>query len=81
MRFVEITLFLSPFIVFAAWRMTTPVSGAPSPRIIAASVALLVLLLAGLLWFHREGALPPNTVYVPPSLQDGRIVPAHGLPR
>jgi hypothetical protein len=78
MRFVEIALFLSPFVIFAAWRMTATVSGAPSPRVIAASVALLVLLLAGLLWFRREGALPPAAGYVPATLENGRVVPAHG---
>jgi hypothetical protein len=78
MRFLEIILFLSPFVVFAAWRMTATVSGGPSPRLIAASAALLVLLLAALLWFHREGALPPGTAYVPATIQDGRIVPGHG---
>jgi hypothetical protein len=81
MRFVEIALFLAPFVVFAAWRMTTPLNVAPSPRFIAASAALLVLLVAALLWFHREGALPTGTAYVPAKLEDGRVVPAHGAPR
>ncbi|HVC59708.1 MAG TPA: DUF6111 family protein [Acetobacteraceae bacterium] len=80
MRFVEIALFLTPFVVFAAWRMAAP-AGRPSPRLIAASAATLALLLAALLWLHREGALPPGTAYVPATLQDGRVVPAHGGPR
>jgi len=77
MRFVELALFLAPFVIFAAWRMTTPM-GRPSPRLIAASVALVALLFATLLWFHREGALPPGTTYVPAQQQNGRIVPGHG---
>ncbi len=80
MRFVEIALFLAPFVIFAAWRMTAP-AGGPSPRLVAAAAALLALLLVALLWFHREGALPPDTTYVPPTLHDGRIVPGHGAPR
>jgi hypothetical protein len=80
MRFVEIALFLSPFLVFAAWRLTTPSAG-PSRGVLAASAALLALLLAALLWFHGQDALPPGTAYVPATLQDGRIVPAHGAPR
>lgn len=80
MRFVELALFLAPFVVFAAWRLATPM-GRPSPRFIAASAALVALLLAALLWFHREGALPAGTAYVPSTLQDGRIVPGHGVPR
>lgn len=77
MRFVEIALFLAPFIVFAAWRLTTPLAG-PSPRLLAVSAALLVVLLGTLLWLHREGAVPTGEVYIPARLQDGRIVPAHG---
>ncbi|MGA3397632.1 MAG: DUF6111 family protein [Acetobacteraceae bacterium] len=80
MRFVEIALFLTPIIVFAAWRLMAPATG-PSPRVLAAAAALLVVLLAALLWFHKEGALPPDTTYVPATLVDGRIVPAHGVPR
>ena len=60
MRYVEIILFIVPFVVFAAWRMTATVAGGPSPRVIAASAALVALLFAALLWFHREGALPPR---------------------
>jgi hypothetical protein len=81
MRYVEIILFIVPFAVFAAWRMTATAGGSPSPRVIATSAVLVVLLLAALLWFHREGALPPDTAYVPAALQDGRIVPAHGAAR
>lgn len=77
MRFVEITLFLAPFVLFAVWRMTTP-TGGPSLRVVAASAALLALLLAALLWFHQEGALPPGTAYVPAQQQNGHIVPGHG---
>lgn len=80
MRLVEIALFIAPFVIFAAWRLTAPAVG-PSPRVLAVSVALLLTLLGALLWFHMEGALPPDTAYVPPRLEDGRIVPAHGVPR
>jgi hypothetical protein len=81
MRFLEIALFLAPFVVFTLWRITAPVSGGPSLGVVVASAALVAVLLAALLWFHREGAVPPDTAYVPPTLQDGRIVPAHGAPR
>jgi hypothetical protein len=80
MRFVEIALFLAPFIVFAAWRMTTPLA-VPSTRLIAASAVLLVVLLAALLWLHREGAVPAGDAYVPATFQGGHVVPAHGAPQ
>lgn len=78
MRFVEIVLFVAPFVMFAAWRLTTTTMAGPSPRVVAASAVLLAALIAALLWFHREGSLPPDTAYVPATLQDGRILPAHG---
>jgi hypothetical protein len=80
MRFVELALFAAPFVIFAAWRLLAPAAG-PSPRVLAASAALVLMLLGALLWLHKEGALPPNTAYVPPTLEDGRIVPALGVPR
>jgi hypothetical protein len=80
MRYLEISLFLAPFVLFAAWRLTSPGLGL-SPRLVAASAAAVVLLLAALLWFHREGSLPSGSAYVPAKLEDGRIVPAHGAPR
>ena len=79
LRFIELVLFLSPFLLFALWRATA-YAGLPSPRLVAASVALLILLLSALLWFQREGALPPGSAYVPAHLDNGRIVPGHGAP-
>jgi len=79
LRFVELALFLAPFLLFAAWRITATATG-PSPRAVAASLIVLGLLFAALLWFQREGALPPGTTYVPPTLHDGRIIPGHGAP-
>lgn len=80
LRFVELTLFLSPLLLFALWRVMA-YAGWPSPRIVATSCGLLVLLLAALLWFHHEGALPSGSAYVPAQLQNGRIIPGHGAPQ
>lgn len=80
LRFVELALFLSPFLLFALWRVTA-YAGWPSSRLIAASFAALLVLLAALLWFHQEGTLPSDSAYVPAQLQDGRIIPGHGAPR
>ncbi len=81
MRFVEIVLFLAPFVLFAVWRLMTPLGGGLSPRVIAASAALVVLLLAALLWLHGEGSLPPGTAYVPAQLEGGHVVPPRGVPQ
>ncbi|HUB11022.1 MAG TPA: DUF6111 family protein [Acetobacteraceae bacterium] len=80
LRFVELALFLMPFLLFAAWRITATAAG-PSPRLVLVSVVLLGLILAALLWFQREGALPSGSTYVPATLHDGRIIPGHGAAR
>lgn len=80
LRFAELALYLSPLLLFALWRVTA-YAGWPSSRVVAASFACLLLVLVALLWFSREGALPPGATYVPARLQDGRIVPGHGAPR
>jgi len=80
LRFVELALFLAPFTLFAAWRITATATG-PSPRVMAAAIIFLGLLFLALLWFQREGALPPGTTYVPPALHDGHIIPGHGAPK
>jgi len=77
LRFVELALFLSPFVLFAVWRMTAT-GGGPSPRVLTASAIVLVLLLAALLWFRHAGELPSGSTYVPATLEDGRIIPGHG---
>ena len=79
LRFVELALFLSPFLLFAAWRVAA-YAGVPSSRFVAGSCVLLAVLVGALLWFQREGALPPGTTYVPATLHDGRVVPGHGVP-
>ena len=76
LRLVEILLFLSPFAAFALWRVLAPVGG-PSPRVLAIAAGVLVLLLGALLWYRAEDALPPGSTYVPPTFEDGRIVPGH----
>ncbi|HTW71541.1 MAG TPA: DUF6111 family protein [Acetobacteraceae bacterium] len=78
-RLIELLLFLAPFILFAAWRVTATAHG-PSPRVVAASIVLLGVLVGALLWLQREGALPTGSTYVPAALHDGRIIPGHGAP-
>ena len=77
LRFAELALFLSPFLLFLAWRVAA-YAGWPSTRVVASSFALLVVLIGALLWLQRQGALPTGAPYVPAALHDGRIVPAHG---
>jgi hypothetical protein len=81
----EILLLLAPFIAFAIYMLVArgrvgrgEVVGAP---VLWLSAAGLVLAALGLAWFHRQGAAPPDAVYVPPRYEDGVLVPGHVEPR
>jgi hypothetical protein len=78
-RFAEIALLALPFAIFVAWRVLAPNSGPPRTLVIA--VAATVAIMAGLLLFlWYEDAAPPNALYVPAQLQDGRVVPSRVEP-
>jgi hypothetical protein len=77
LRLVEITLFLSPFAAFIAWRMLLPYGG-PSRRAQALAAASLAVLAGTLIWMSHDNTLAPGTPYVPPHVENGVIVPGHG---
>ena len=79
LRLLEILLFLTPFVAFGLWRLAAP-AGAPSPRAVVATAAMLLLLAGALLWFSRQDVLPPNAVYAPAQFHDGHVVPGRGVP-
>ena len=75
---LELLLFLLPFALWAVWRLL-----ATRGRALLASTPWFVLILAGLLLvclgfvglvFFEPGE-PPGATYVPPRLEDGRLVP------
>jgi hypothetical protein len=80
LRFVELALFLSPFVFFAIWR-AVGTDGGPSMRLVVAAACVLALLAGTLVWLSLHQALPPGTAYAPARLEDGRIVAGHGAPR
>jgi Family of unknown function (DUF6111) len=80
LRFVELALFLSPFVFFAIWR-AVGTDGGPSMRLVVAAACVLALLAGTLVWLSLHQALPPGTDYAPAHLEDGRIVAGHGAPR
>lgn len=79
LRLLELLLFVSPFVAFAAWRLLLP-AGGPSPRLMMAVTGVVLLLAGGLYWFSRQNALPRGSPYAPAQMQDGRLVPARGVP-
>ena len=77
-RLAELALFLAPLGAYALWRATV-VRGqtGPSPRVLSAITAGLLVFGAALAWFGVHDRLPPGARYVPAQLRDGQIVPGH----
>ncbi len=71
----EAVLFLLPLLAFATWRRLNP-GVEPGRGLLLAAAAGVVLALAALLWFGFSRSLEAG-VYVPPHLEDGRMVPGH----
>lgn len=76
--FFEIVAFLLPFAAWLAWRLLVTRAGKllESAPWFALTVAGLLLVCAGfVLLVVIEPGAPPGTTYVPPHLEDGRLVP------
>ncbi len=80
LRLIETGLFLVPLAIYAIWRVTAA-RGGPPPRLLIAGAGATLLLLVSLAWYVREERMDPNATYVPPRLQDGRLLPAHTVPK
>jgi hypothetical protein len=78
-RMIEIVLFLTPFLSFAAWRLLFP---SPSPPIwlMYSLAGFVVLMLLALLWSRHLDAGDASEAYLPAQLIDGHVVPARRAP-
>ena len=76
----NLLLFSLPFIMLALWlwwfRGTRP-DQAEMKIWAYASLAGFICMLAGLLFFRFASDEPTESVYVPPSLENGELVPGH----
>ena len=76
----EIGLFLTPFVLYAAFLVATR-AGLVHPqawtvRRLAGLVIASFLLMAGsFVVLARFGGSPPNSTYVPAHIEDGKFVP------
>ena len=78
MRLAELALFLAPLGAYMLWRMTmTRGQPGPSPGVLSAILAGLLLFGAGLAWFAVQDREAPGSHYVPAQLRDGQVVPGH----
>jgi hypothetical protein len=74
-RIIEIVLFLTPFVGFAAWRLLFP-SPTPPASLMYALAGFVILMLGALLWLWHLDTNDTHQRYVPDQLRDGRAVPA-----
>ena len=80
LRIVELALFLSPFALFAVWRLVAN-GGPPSLTLLAGAACLLAVLAGFLVWLSQDEALPPGAVYEPARIEDGKVISGHAAPR
>jgi hypothetical protein len=78
LRLVEIGMFAAPFALYGVWIMA---GRRLDSRMFWIAFIGLFLIGAGTVWFGLERSLPRDAVYVPAHMEDGRIVPGHGIPR
>jgi hypothetical protein len=78
-RVIEIVLFLTPFLSFAAWRLLFP-SPLPPLWLVYGLAGFVALMLLALVWARHLDAGDASESYVPARLIDGRVVPAQRLP-
>jgi hypothetical protein len=78
-RIIEIVLFVTPFLGFAAWRLLFP-SPVPPPWLMYGLAGFVVLMLVALVWSRHLDAGDVSESYIPARLIDGRVVPAQRVP-
>jgi hypothetical protein len=79
-RAVELSIFLTPVLVYFLWRRFAESGRLAPPRYaLIALLAALVLAGAGLAWTGLKERHAEGSRYVPASMQDGRVVPGHGV--
>jgi hypothetical protein len=76
---IEIVLFLTPFVSFAAWRLLFP-SPLPPLWLMYGLTGFVALMLLGLLWSRHLDAGDAGEAYIPARLIDGRVTPAQRAP-
>lgn len=78
----ELLLFLTPFAVYALFLFGTRagvlrVESWPAKSVGWLTAAAVVLMIAGFLVLGQLDYQPPGSSYVPPHMEDGKLVPGH----
>jgi hypothetical protein len=78
--FTEVGLFLTPFVIYAAFLLATRTGVLQSDswtlrRVAGLVIASLVLVVASFLFLAQFSGAPPGSTYVPAHVDDGKFVP------
>jgi hypothetical protein len=78
MRWAELALFLTPFALFAAWRLSIVFV---RPWIVYATLVFAVALAGATALLATSRRVPPDDRYQPARIEAGKIVPGAGVPK
>lgn len=78
--FTEVSLFLTPFVLYAAflWATKAGVMDAeswPLSRVAWLAIAALALVVGSFVYFANFTGAPPGSRYIPAHVEDGKFVP------
>lgn len=78
LRLLEIALFLMPFAAYGGWLW----SGKQYSReVLWGTIGAMVVMVLAAGWLELSQAVPPELSYVPPHMENGRVVPGHAVRR
>jgi hypothetical protein len=77
---IEIGLFLTPFVVYAAFLLATRAgivhpNAWTYPRLASLVIASLILMIGSFVALVQFGRPPPGSIYVPAHTENGKFVP------
>jgi uncharacterized membrane protein len=77
---IEIGLFLTPFVLYAAFLVATKADvrqrkSWPPRRLATLLIAALVFMIGSLVVLAEFSGAPPGSTYVPAHIEDGKFVP------
>jgi hypothetical protein len=78
--FIEIALFLAPFVLYAAFLALTKAGVVQSKawvpqRLASLVIVSLLLVVGGFLALAQFSGAPPGSTYVPAHIENGKFVP------
>ncbi len=76
MRWVEVVLFLAPFLLYAAWRVA---AAKARPELVWWALGAVGAAVVATVWLGLAHRLDRGQTYVPAHLENGQIVPGHGV--